>query len=65
MELTVMDEYGTPVKYTRWGKNKKATQKHLARMAWYRYLNGMEENDLEDHDADCQKAEHVEPLETH
>jgi len=48
MELTVTDEYGTPVKYSRWGKNKKATQKHLARMAWYRYLNGIEETNLED-----------------
>ena len=57
MELTVIDEFGTPTKYSRWGKNKKATQKHLARMAWYRYLNGVEENDLED-EAQTQQSQH-------
>ena len=36
--MTVTDEHGTPIKYTRWGKNKKTTRKFLARMAWYRYL---------------------------
>lgn len=45
MELSVTDEKGIPRRYTRWGKNKKATQKHLAKSAWYRYLN--EESDTQ------------------
>jgi len=49
LTLSLTDEMGVSHNYSRWGKTKKKTQRSLAKVAWYRYLNRDEDDEFEEH----------------